>query len=409
MEPCILNPLIAPAGFSFYLVELNSKTMTRPLSFWLLSFTLLLACSSSKQIQKRYTPDDQLVFDLIERVKKNPNDMEATKQLPDAYKQAAEVRKNINQSTFENMSEGDRWVEIGKQLLVAQQLYTEIKSNPTLSRIIPEPWNPSLRMQEAKEKAAQEYYAKGMEYLNFNNRPYARKAYDMFVKANNAFPNFKDVKERMEEARLLGQVKVLVRPVNYNNYGWSYWGFNNDYLQQKMVRDLNSSSSYRDIRFYTESDLRSQNVQPDRIVDIVFTDLYVGSIYKDDYTIDRSKQIKTGETKSTPPQPIYETVKAKVYVTNNILQSRASLECRIYDRLSNNNILFDRFPDNYTWSRKTARYTGDQKALEQSDLELINNNSNEQPPSRNELAQRLINTCYGLLLSRIKSGVNFDN
>ena len=150
--------------------------MTRPLSFLLVSFTLLLACSSSKQIQKRYTPDDQLVFDLIERVKKNPNDVEATKQLPDAYKQASDVRKNINQSTYENMSEGDRWVEIGKQLLVAQQMYTEIKSNPSLSRIVPDPWNPSIRIQEAKEKAAQEYYSKGMEYLNINDRPNARKA-----------------------------------------------------------------------------------------------------------------------------------------------------------------------------------------------------------------------------------------
>ena len=69
--------------------------MTRPLFMWILSMVFLLACSSSKQIQKRYTPDDQLVFDLIERLKKNPNDADAAKQLPEAYKQAAEVRKKM--------------------------------------------------------------------------------------------------------------------------------------------------------------------------------------------------------------------------------------------------------------------------------------------------------------------------
>ncbi len=382
--------------------------MTRPLSAILCCLLLLFSCSSSKQIQKRYTPDDQLVFDLIERLKKNPADGDAAKQLPDAYKQASEVRKNINESTYQNMSEGDRWIEISKQLLVAQQLYTEIKSNSTLTKLVPEPWNPAIRIQEAKQKAAEEYYAKGVEYLNYNNRPYARKAYDMFVKTNNAYPNFRDVRDRMEQSRLLSLVKVLVRPVNYYNFGWSYWGFNNDYLQQKMVRDLNNSS-YRDVKFFTEAELRSQNVQPDKIVDISFTDLYVGSIYNDNYTIDRTKQIKTGETKSTPPQPIYETIKAKVYVTNRILQSRASLECRIYDQTSNNNILFDRFPDNYTWSQKSARFTGDSRALEDSDRELINGSNNQEPPTRNELAQRLINNCYSLLLSRIKSGVNFDN
>lgn len=383
--------------------------MTRHFPAWIFSLLLLISCSSSKQIQKRYTPDDQLVFDLIERLKKNPNDADAAKQLPDAYKQASDVRKNINQSTYENMNEGDRWIEISKQLQVAQQLYTEIKSNPTLNKIVPDPWNPAIRIQEAKEKAAGEYYTQGVAYMTYNNRPYARKAYDMFVKANNAYPNYKDVRERMDEARLMSLIKVLVRPVNYYNYGFSYWGFNNDYLQQKMVRDLNNSS-YRDTKFYSEADLRAQNVQPDREVDIRFNDLYIGEVFTDNYTISRSKQIQTGETKSTPPQPIYETAKATVHVTRRILQSRATLECRIYDRVSNNNILYDRFPDNYTWTQQSARYTGDSRALEPSDQEMINNNNNnQQPPSRNELAQRLINSTYNQLLSRIKSGVNFDN
>ena len=382
--------------------------MTRSLSICLFGLLLLVGCSPTKQIQKRYTPDDQLVFDLIERIKKNPTDADAAKQLPEAYAQAAEIRKNINESTYQNMSEGDRWIEISKQLQVAQQLYTEIKSNASLTKLIPEPWNPAIKIQEAKQKAAEEYYIKGVEYMNYNNRPYAKKAYEMFAKANNAFPSFRDVRERMEDARLLSLIKVLVKPVNYYNNGWSYWGFNNDYLQQKIVRDLNNNS-YRDTKFYTEVDLRSQNIQPDRIVELNFNDLYVGEAFTDNYTINRSKQIQTGETKSVPPQPVYATIKATVYVTRRILQSRASLECRIYDQASNRNILFDRFPDNYTWTNQKARYTGDVRALEASDLELINNgNNNQNPPTRKELAERLINNCYSQLLSRIKSGVNFD-
>lgn len=48
------------------------------------------------------------------------------------------------------------------------------------------------------------------------------------------------------------------------------------------------------------------------------------------------------------------------------------------------------------------------RALEQSNRNLINNSSNINPPSRNELAQRLIDNCYNQLLSRIKNGVSFD-
>ena len=374
----------------------------------LLLFGLVLtACSPTKQIEKRYTPDDKLVFDLIERLKKNPNDAEAAKQLPEAYEQAAEVRKNINSNTFNNMNEGDRWIEISKQLLVAQQLYSEIKGSPVISKIIPNPWDPTIKIQEAKQKAAEEYYNQGQQYLTYNNRPYARKAYDMFVKANNAYPNYKDVREMMEQSKLLATIKVVVNQVNYDNYGWNYWGFNNDYLQYKITRDLNNSS-YRDVKFYSEDEARRLNIRPDRIVNLAFTDLYIGQLFNDRYSIDRSKQIEVGQTKTNPPQPIYETVKATVYVTRRVLQSRASLECRIYDWASNRNILFDRFPDNNTWKDESARYTGDKRALEQSDWNLINNSSNINPPSRNELAQRLIDNCYNQLLSRIRNGVSFD-
>ncbi|MBL7707992.1 MAG: hypothetical protein JNJ86_02920 [Chitinophagaceae bacterium] len=374
----------------------------------LLLFGLVLtACSPTKQIEKRYTPDDKLVFDLIERLKKNPNDADAAKQLPEAYEQAAEVRKNINSNTFNNMNEGDRWIEISKQLLVAQQLYSEIKGSPVISKIIPNPWDPTVKIQETKQKAAEEYYNQGQQYLTYNNRPYARKAYDMFVKANTAYPNYKDVREMMQQSQLLATIKIVVNQVNYDNYGWNYWGFNNDYLQYKITRDLNNSS-YRDVKFYSEDEARRLNIRPDRIVNLTFTDLYIGQLFNDRYSIDRSKQIEVGQTKTIPPQPIYETVKATVYVTRRVLQSRASLECRIYDWASNRNILFDRFPDNNTWKDESARYTGDKRALEQSDWNLINNSSNINPPSRNELAQRLIDNCYNQLLSRIRNGVSFD-
>jgi hypothetical protein len=305
------------------------------------------------------------------------------------------------------MNEGDRWIEISKQLLVAQQLYSEIKGSPVISKIIPNPWDPTVKIQEAKQKAAEEYYNQGQQYLTYNNRPYARKAYDMFVKANTAYPNYKDVREMMQQSQLLATIKVVVNQVNYDNYGWNYWGFNNDYLQYKITRDLNNSS-YRDVKFYSEDEARRLNIRPDRIVNLTFTDLYIGQLFNDRYSIDRSKQIEVGQTKTIPPQPIYETVKATVYVTRRVLQSRASLECRIYDWASNRNILFDRFPDNNTWKDESARYTGDKRALEQSDWNLINNSSNINPPSRNELAQRLIDNCYNQLLSRIRNGVSFD-
>lgn len=372
----------------------------------LLSGLLLVGCSSTRQIEKKYTADDQTVFALLERLKKNGNDKEAAGLLPEAYRQAADVRKAMNSNTYNNRGAGDRWMEIASQLRVAEQMYSQIKSIPAAAKIIPNPWNPTLKIQEAKQKAAEEYYNQGQHYLSYNNRPYGQKAYEMFIKANNAYPHYRDVEDRIREAREMATVKVVVRPVNYYNNSWNYWGFNNDYLQYTMVRDLNNAS-YNNTRFYTDREAETGFIKADRIVELNFNDLYIGSLYTDRYSIQRSKKIEIGQTRSVPAKPVYKTVTATVHVSRNILQSRASLDCRIYDWVSGSNILSDRFRDHYTWQHEAASYTGDKRALEASDWNLINNPAFVRPPSRAELAERLVNNCYSQLLSRIRSGVSF--
>ena len=375
-------------------------------TLFLLLSGLLLSCSSTRQIEKRYTADDQTVFALLERLKKNADDKDAAALLPDAYRQAAGVRKAMNSNTYNNMSAGDRWMEIANQLQVAAQMYSQIISIPAAAEIIPNPWDPSIKIQEAKQKAADEYYNQGLHYMSYNNRPYGQKAYEMFVKANNAYPHYRDVEDLLLQAQELATVKVVVQPVNYYNNNWRYWGFDNDYLQYTMVRDLNNAS-YNNTRFYTDREAEANFIKADRVVELNFNDLYIGSVYTDSYTIQRSKKIEIGQTRSVPAKPVYKTVTATVHVNRRILQTRASLDCRIYDWLSGRNILSDRFRDNYTWQHETARYTGDQRALEASDRNLINNSGTVRPPSREELATRLVNNCYNQLLNRIRSGVSF--
>ncbi|MEP7257585.1 MAG: hypothetical protein ABI687_04340 [Flavitalea sp.] len=373
---------------------------------FIILYTLLLcACASAPPLSSRYTFEDKTVFELIDKLNKNPNDNASAELLPMAYSAARDKRKEINRSNLNSGTMGDRYMEITRELQVMQKMYAAIKSSPAASKVIPAPWDPVTALASTRQKAAKEYYAQGIENLNYNNRQYALRAYDFFKKANNVVPGYENVKILMAESLEKGTLKVVVMPVNYNRFSYSYWGFQDDLLQRQMVSDLNAGS-YNDTRFFTDRDASMGRVQTDRVVDMSFTDLYVGTVASDRYTIERSAQIQTGSTKSLPAKPVYQTVHATVYVTRSILQSNATLECRIYDYSGNRNILFDRFPDRYTWQQETATYRGDQRALTQADLNMINNGSNR-PPSRNEIADRLIKNCYGLLLSRIKSGVNF--
>src|SRR5215510_11461084 len=107
--------------------------MLRQIVVYVLGASLVLACSQSRNVRRidyRFTPSDKVVFELLERLKTDPNDKEAAALLPDAYRDAAEMRANLNENSYQNMANVDRWLEIARQLEVAQHMFTEIKANP---------------------------------------------------------------------------------------------------------------------------------------------------------------------------------------------------------------------------------------------------------------------------------------
>lgn len=366
---------------------------------------VFLSCGTYNPVQRNYTFEDKQVFDLIERLKKNAADKEAAEQLPVAYQQASDKRKTITEAKYYNLSGGDRYVELAREYTVMQQMYEAIVSTPAAYKAIPQPWNPSAAIQSANSKAAEEYYNQGMQYMDYNNRQYAQKAYDYFAKANNIVPGYKDVAQLMAVAKDRAILKVVVTPVNYYRNSFNFWGFQNDWLQQQLVRDLNFRA-FRDVQFYTDAEANMQRLQPDKIVDVNFTNIYIGQVFQKTSTINRSRQIQTGSTKSIPSKPVFTTVRATVFITRRYLQSNTTLQCRIYDVQSGGNMFFDNFPNTYNWQVETATYRGDSRALTQEDWRMINNN-NYNPPERYQIADRLLRDAYNMLINRINSSVNF--
>ncbi|MBO9571542.1 MAG: hypothetical protein J7497_04955, partial [Chitinophagaceae bacterium] len=169
---------------------------------------LYCACSTSSPVSHLYSFEDKTVFELIDKLNKNPADQASADLLPQAYKAAADRRKEINQATVSGGTTGDRYMQVNQELQVMQEMYNAIKSSPAASKAVPNPWDPSRALQSTREKAAKEYYTQGVQYLNYNNRQYALKAYEYFQKADNAYPNYQDVRVLMNEALEKGTLKV---------------------------------------------------------------------------------------------------------------------------------------------------------------------------------------------------------
>jgi hypothetical protein len=143
-----------------------------------------LPCGTTQSISKKYTDDDKKIFELIDRLNKNPNDEEAKKLLPQLYESVVNSRKNI--PTPVNTADGDNYMAEAHQWEVMKQIYSSIIASPAAHKMIPDPLNPSVQIQDAYNNAAEAYYQQGIVYLNSDTRSNVQKAYDYFAKADKA-------------------------------------------------------------------------------------------------------------------------------------------------------------------------------------------------------------------------------
>lgn len=371
----------------------------------LCNFLLFLcSCKSSKPTSTAVKTEEKSILDLINKVKGNPRDRQSADVLEAVYGPWIDRIRESPEDSKRSIPE--RSVARANSLEPVKRVYDAIVSSPSVLDVIPNPYDPTAEIHSLKESAAKEYYNQGMNFLSYNNRFYAEKAYQEFQKAEKIIPGYSDVRQRMTQAQHLSQLTVAVRPVNYNNNPFSYWGFTNDYLQNRMVMDLNTFSN-RNTRFVTEWEAGSRRLSVDKYVDLQFRELYVGPVNTRTQTFTRTAEVQVGSTNSIPAKPVLQTVTATLYVTSRTMVNNAVLEMRIIDRATGRPSYTDRYPGNYTWNSETATYKGDKRALNQEDLRLLSNNQN-QIPNRNETANRLINECYNLMLSRIKTGVQFQ-
>lgn len=392
-------------GRSAHSLYFSKKIVMRQLAGILL--LILMSCSSGSKLKKYYSESDKSVVALVEQLKKDPDNREAARLLPEAYQQAVSKKQNLRAVDFDYLSPGDRYMHLVKEWGVMQELADQIRSVPAAAKLIPELWNPNPLINDAREKAANEYYLEGVEYLNQGNRLAASKALDFFNKANKAVPGFRNTGTLIREATEMARLKVVVRAPDYYRQSWQYWGFQNDWLQQRIIADLNAQS-YRNVAFYSEADANRLRIRPDKLVELQVRDLYIGTVSNEKREYLRMKKIETGQTRSIPPQPVFTDVQATVYVTRKVMRSNASLECRIYDNVTGANLLFDRFPGNDEWQSETAYYRGDKRALLPEDWQIINKQQ-LQIPIREEVARKLIEQCYQTLLNRIQRGVQFGS
>ncbi len=369
-----------------------------------LLFVFLLSACGSSRYSKTETPEDKALLTAIKNVEKNPSDSSTRRGLMELYNDAATQHLN-NIDVYKTLSDESRWPKILKEYDALVRLNKTVNSSKIASNYV-KPISFAAEIQMTKNKAAEDYYNLGMEYLQNNDKESARHAYTLFVKSAQMVPDFKDIKRQLSIAKERSILNIVINPIRdessyYNSLGRNRFGnsFNNDYLQRNLVRDLSGEYSGNSFaRYFTDMDARRSNVNVDWVVDLTWTDLDIPRPYSRQYNRNVSQQIKVGT--DTSGKAVYQTVSGILYITQQYFTARGELESRVTDAHTGYNVNLNRYSSTVEWKQEYATYRGDSRALSNQDLAILNNQTIREPRQED-----ILNELFGKIYPQVKNGL----
>ena len=372
--------------------------------YTLLSLFVLVSCNTTKEYLSR-SDNDKTIFDAIKTLKKHNTDTVALGALPVLY--AAAQQRNIRKAnSYSNSNDLTRWDKVLDAYQTLQDMHDAIVENDAASAVVT-PVNYQKTIYDTRRQAAADYYEQGMVFLDKPTRADAKKAYGYFKKADKLVPGYEDATAKMNEAYENAIVNVVINPVQDNSYfyntGWGNYGssYSNEYFQQTLVRELKGTNSSRyPARFYTDYDLRRDNIQPDWEVNLTLRNIDIPR--PQTYTSRRnvSQQVETG--RDTSGKIIYRTVYATVNISQLSFTARADMEVNIIDLVTRKSITYNTFREDYRWQEEHASYSGDSRALSANDWSAINNNYYNEPRRED-----VLNELYRKLYPQVKNKITY--
>ena len=361
------------------------------------AFIVLTSCSGLNSLGD--SASDKTAGTAMAKLAKSPNDTLLQSQFKDAYASVV-IEHMSNIKSYQAGQQPDKWERVMKEYDQLNILATKVSGNDQARRLVTVQ-NYDESFTSARDKAAESLYDRASNYLNKDDRQSAQQAFNLLQKANKLVPGYKDINNLMAIANERSILEIVINPVDYFNNNYSYYGFNNDYMQDRFVTDLRYQlGTSNNVRVYTEREAYQNKIYPDRVVDMRWNELYMPIPTQNNITREVSRNVVTGKTQDG--KPIYTTVYATLYITQRYVEARGSLSVRITDPKSNRTVMYEDFPGGYTTQEEYATYRGDSRALSAYDWAIINNNRGSNP-TRNNLFNEVMRQVYPQLINRIKS------
>ena len=373
------------------------------LAFFVLS-AWMVSCKTASKLYDKGNYDEAVEL-AVKKLQKKPGDGENKALLQNAYRYAVDD----HEARIRNHSDDNnelKWEWIYNEYASLQRLYDAIRRSPEASNIV-RAADYSSYMNTYRDKAADARYERGLRWMESNDRMGYRNAFTEFQAALGFKPGDFTIKTKMDEAYNNAVMHVVVMPVDNFNYRYSS---QNDYelrnLESELLRNLQYNTNTPFVKFYSMWEARSHNIQPDQFIDIRFNTMNIGRYRDERSTREVSKEVVIKETVYRPDSIVkeYGRVTARITTTRRTMHSDGNLLVNIRDN-DNRWVWNDNFRSDHNWTTEFATYTGDERALSESDKQLINRRP-ETPPHEDEIMRFIIREINNNLHYRIRDYYN---
>jgi len=362
---------------------------------------LLISCKTASKLYEKGNYDEAVEL-AAKKLQKDPNDSKLRNIIQTSYKYAVEDHESRIRNNSESTNEL-KWEWMYNEYAALQKMYDAIRKVPEINNIV-RPVDYSSYLITYGEKAGDIRYDRGLTFMEGFDKKSYQAAYREFQAAERFKPGHRDIVLKMNEAYEYAVTNVVILPIE-ERYGFRYSSYNSSYqsLDEQLLRDLKYSAGNEFVKFYSDWDARNREIRVDQVVDMRLATFNVGRYYDDRNTRRVSKDVVIKETVYRPDSIVreYGKVYAEITTTRRTMNSDAVLQVNVRDA-DGRWLWNDNFSANHNWTMEFATFTGDARALSESDKQLIDRRQ-EQPPHEQEVIRRLIDEINNTASHRIRN------
>jgi len=338
----------------------------------------------------------------IDKLRSSPDNNKAKDALTQAYSLAVDYTEKEAERLRVARSDNSRYQKIFDLYASMNDIAMQISRSPSALRVIPNANYYNQELESARGRAAEESYQLAVSHFRTGNRASARQAHQQFVRTHSIMPGYKDVESKLEEAKWMATVKVVLEQAPIEGV----YKLSADFFQQKVYEYFANNIRNEYIAVFSPEEVKTMRITPDQKIRLRFLDFVVGQTRERTNTYEVKKDsVKTGTYKDNRgvTHDVYGTVKAKITERKAEVSSSGVLEAFIIDYKTNATLSQQRFPGTYVWSDSYATFNGDEKALSKKELDMCKRTSLAKPPPPQDLFVLFTNPIYNNLTRFIQN------